>query len=320
VNQRVKTWMAGLGMAALVASAPAHGGVVRAIELVHTESGHYFQTAYIPEAEWLLSGLLNWESFWATTGQVYRVDDAPGPGLAPVCRFYTSAFAHKATHFFTAVQAECDAVKANPLWNYEGIAFYAPLPSAEGACVAGTIPVHRLYNNGQGAAPNHAYTTESARRDLLVQHGWAAEGTAYCAKLADEELPQLTALAGSTWDLISSGGGIFRSTFAASPTTDGSLAAALQMFGLPPTSVALAHAGPNGTGLATFDRIAGLYIVAADFHRPGGGYYGWTFEDPTGPVTNACGVDRIESWRYDGELSPVQPYILDCAPTRMFKK
>ena len=123
MRQTAKTCLAGMALAALVASAPAHGGVVRAIELVHTESGHYFQTAYVPEAQSLLNGLLNWDRLGAATGQVHRVDDAPGPGLVPVCRFYTSAFAHKATHFFTAVQAECDAVKANPLWFYEGTAF-----------------------------------------------------------------------------------------------------------------------------------------------------------------------------------------------------
>ena len=271
MNTPVKSWMAGMALVALVASVPAHGGIVRAIEFIHYPTGHYFQTADLPEAQLLVGGPWDYGMEWVTTGQAYRVDDAPGAGLAPVCRFFTGAFAHKPTHFFTAVQAECDAVKANPAWFYEGIAFYAALPGAAGECAAGSIPIHRLYNNGQGGAPNHAYTPDAARRDLLVQHGWFAEGTAYCAKLADEELPRLTALAGSTWDFET-----WRSTFAASPKTDGSLDALLQFFGFPPAAVALAHAGPIGGGVATFDRIAGVYSVGY-MRADGEVFLPWTF-------------------------------------------
>jgi len=319
VNKPVKSWMAGMALVALVASAPAHGGIARAVEFINYASGHYFQTADVPEAQLLLGGPWDYGTDWVTTGQAHRVDDAPGPGLAPVCRFYTSAFAHKATHFFTAVQAECDAVKSNPSWFYEGIAFYAALPGAAGECTQGSIPIHRLYNNGQGGAPNHAYTPDAAKRDLLVQHGWIAEGTAYCAKLADEELPRLAALAGSTWDFMSGTGVIFRSTFAASPKTDGSLDADLQHFGLPPAGVALAHAGPDGTGVAVFDRIAGVYGVAG-FERADGYFFGWTFGDPVGPFVPACRVDRVEFRTSDGHARPVQPHVLTCTQVAIFRQ
>jgi hypothetical protein len=292
---------------------------VRAIEFIHYGSGHYFQTADLPEVQLLVGGPWDYGMAWVTTGQAYRVDDAPGTGLAPVCRFYTGAFAHKPTHFFTAVQAECDAVKANPAWFYEGIAFYAALPGADGTCSAGSIPIHRLYNNGQGGAPNHAYTPDAARRDLLVQHGWFAEGTAYCVKLADEELPRLAALAGSTWDFVTWSGVTWRSTFAASPKTDGSLDAALQLFGLPPATVVLAHDGPIGGGVATFDRTAGVYSVGY-VRADGDVVLGWTFGDPIGPSVPACGVERLAFRMSDGNATPVQPTVLTCTPTVIFRR
>ena len=44
-------------------------------------------------------------------------------------------------------------------------------PDAQGACPAGTTAVYRMYNNGQGAAPNHRYTTS-----LVDARGDAREG------------------------------------------------------------------------------------------------------------------------------------------------
>jgi hypothetical protein len=33
-----------------------------------------------------------------------------------------------------------------------------------------------MYNNGQGGAPNHRYTTEPSVRALMLAQGWIAEG------------------------------------------------------------------------------------------------------------------------------------------------
>ena len=44
------------------------------------------------------------------------------------------------------------------------------------SCAAGTNPVYRVYNNGQGGAPNHRYTTELAVRNAMIALGWIAEG------------------------------------------------------------------------------------------------------------------------------------------------
>ena len=46
-------------------------------------------------------------------------------------------------------------MKANPNWQFEGEVFSIPRPDIAGNCAAGPTPVYRLYNDGQGGAPNH---------------------------------------------------------------------------------------------------------------------------------------------------------------------
>jgi hypothetical protein len=36
-------------------------------------------------------------------------------------------------------------------------------------------PVYRLYNDGQGAAPNRRYTTSTATRERMLARGWIPE-------------------------------------------------------------------------------------------------------------------------------------------------
>jgi len=38
-------------------------------------------------------------------------------------------------------------------------------------CPPATVPVYRLYNNGQGAAPNHRYTTNLGTRASMLMKG-----------------------------------------------------------------------------------------------------------------------------------------------------
>jgi hypothetical protein len=51
------------------------------------------------------------------------------------------------------------------------------LPDASGSCAGGTLPLYRLYNNGQSGAPNHRYTTSPATRAAMLAQGWIAEGS-----------------------------------------------------------------------------------------------------------------------------------------------
>ena len=113
---------------------PAAAEVVRAVEYYHQAFEHYFVTANPAEIAALDSGAF---SGWWRTGQRYQVDTASADGLVPVCRFYTSAYAGKASHFFTASESECAHVRNMPDWTYEGVAFYARLPDAQGNCRRG---------------------------------------------------------------------------------------------------------------------------------------------------------------------------------------
>ena len=70
----------------------------------------------------------------------------------------------------------CEGTLANPSWQFEGDVFYTALPNAAGTCPAGTLPVYRLYNQGQGGAPNHRFTTDQAVRAQMIAAGYLAEG------------------------------------------------------------------------------------------------------------------------------------------------
>ena len=61
-------------------------------------------------------------------------------------------------------------------WTYETIAFNTVRPGADGAARRFATPLYRLYNDGQGGAPNHRYTTSLAVRAGMLQQGWIPEG------------------------------------------------------------------------------------------------------------------------------------------------
>ena len=65
---------------------------------------------------------------------------------------------------------------SNPNWQLEGYVFNVAPPAGDGSCPAGFAPVYRLYNDGQGAAPNHRFTTDLAVRGQMLAKGYVAEG------------------------------------------------------------------------------------------------------------------------------------------------
>jgi hypothetical protein len=113
---------------------------------------------------------------WARTGRSFKAYPSGAANSAIVCRFFSTSFNPKSSHFYTPLPAECAAVRQNPNWQFEGEVFNIPVPDLAGVCPAGTIPVYRLYNNGQGAAPNHRYTTDLAVRAQMMAAGWIPEG------------------------------------------------------------------------------------------------------------------------------------------------
>jgi Abnormal spindle-like microcephaly-assoc'd, ASPM-SPD-2-Hydin/Repeat of unknown function (DUF5648) len=144
-----------------------------AIEYHHQAFDHYFITTIADEITKLDNGTF---VGWARTGKSFKVNPTPGAGLNAVCRFFSTAFDPKSSHFYTPDPGECTTVKANANWLFEGEVFFAPKPAVDGACPASSSPVYRVYNNGQGAAPNHRYTTDLAVRSAMLAQGWVPEG------------------------------------------------------------------------------------------------------------------------------------------------
>lgn len=147
---------------------------VPVIEYFYDTFGHYFITSIPGEISALDNGTF---PGWIRTGLQFNADAAPNDNSAPVCRFFSTAFAPKSSHFYTPFPAECTIMQANPKWLLESsAAFYIAVPGEDGSCATGLTPVYRLYNNGQGAAPNHRYTTDFAVRAQMLAQGWVPEG------------------------------------------------------------------------------------------------------------------------------------------------
>ena len=144
-----------------------------AVEYVHEGFGHYFTTALSTEIAALDSGAI---AGWTRTGQAFRVDAIGTTGRANVCRFFSASFAPKSSHFYTPFPTECELVKANPDWIFEGEVFAIAMASPNGTCAIGQVPLYRLYNDGMSGAPNHRYTTNVDVRTAMLQQGWIPEG------------------------------------------------------------------------------------------------------------------------------------------------
>jgi uncharacterized delta-60 repeat protein len=159
-------------------------------EFHNTLLDHYFITADPAEAAAIDAGAAG--PGWERTGLGFRawiaaqgVPNAQLPGIpgaaSPVCRFYGTPGVGPNSHFYTVDAKECDAVRGDAGWRFEGIGFYVIAP-AEGRCVFGTVPVYRAYNNkfAQNDS-NHRYATSLAVIASMTRQGWIAEGVAFCA-------------------------------------------------------------------------------------------------------------------------------------------
>jgi len=143
------------------------------IEYYHAEWDHYFMTGIPDEIQKLDAGVF---AGWTRTGKSFKGLPLSSANSEVVCRFFSTSFAPKSSHFYTPFPNECNIVKQNPDWQFEGNVFNIAVPDVNGVCPAGTVPVYRLYNNGQGAAPNHRYTTDLTVRQQMINAGWIPEG------------------------------------------------------------------------------------------------------------------------------------------------
>jgi hypothetical protein len=163
---------AGLFEYRVVASPPS--GTTPVIEFFYAAFDHYFITSNPDEITKLDS---EGPTGWVRTGLQFNAYAPANEHSAPVCRFFSASFAPKSSHFYTAFATECVARIGDRAWTPEtGDAFDIGVPAADGSCAGGSMPVYRLYNNGQGGAPNHRYTTDVAVRAQMIAQGWVPEG------------------------------------------------------------------------------------------------------------------------------------------------
>ena len=156
------------------ATAIASSPTVSAIEYYYAAWDYYFETAFPQEIAALDGGAFG--GVWQRTGQTFRVWPQPNASASPTCRFFSTTFAPKSSHFFSPLANECALLSSSPDWQFEAIAFYVVLADANGLCPAGTVPLYRLYNNGMGGAPNHRYTTSLEVFNAMLAAGWVFEG------------------------------------------------------------------------------------------------------------------------------------------------
>jgi serine protease len=287
-----------------------HGAEVRAVVYFHETFHHYFMTADAGEIDALDRLIMKG---WWRAGQRFRVDDEPGAGLVPVCRFLTVSHGGKASHFFTASAAECELVKGKPDWTYEGIAFHARLPVAGSACAAGTTPIHRLYNGGRGGAPNHAYTPETAQRERLKANGFVEEGVAFCARVEGEPAEKLQPLLGTSWDFDwgndgTGGLGVMRATFGSTIGTTSKLDSTFFALGLPLTGENATYSTTNSEGMSgavTWDRVSASYLMFLEHPFGLNSVYAFDAFDPV--KLSLCTFDVF--WSVPGDLPAFQPMV-----------
>jgi len=150
-------------------------GQAVAVEYYHAGFRHYFITTNATEIANLDSGVT---PGWQRTQYQFNVHTAPGANLMPVCRFFSGTnFAPKSSHFYAPRELGCEALlPSNPVWSYEDEVFFTALPDVDGGCPDGSVPVYRLFNNGQGGAPNHRFTTSQAVQADMLAAGYVAEG------------------------------------------------------------------------------------------------------------------------------------------------
>ena len=155
------------------AAQPVAVPTIDVIEYYHAAWDEYFITASPDEIAKLDNGAF---AGWARTGRQFKAYPLNASEGAPVCRFFTTAVTARSSHFYTPFPAECSAVKANSDWLLEGNVFRIDVPDTNGTCPSNTVPVYRLYNNGQGGAPNHRYTIDASVRAGMIGQGWIPEG------------------------------------------------------------------------------------------------------------------------------------------------
>jgi hypothetical protein len=154
-------------------AAAAAQRISTALEYFHAGFGHYFVTSDPKEIDDLDAGTF---SGWERTGEGFNVYASVASHLAPVCRFFTTAFPPTSSHFYAARGLGCEGTAQDVNWQFEGDVFHMLVPDASGRCPPGALPVYRVYNDGRGGAPNHRFTTSDETRLQMLANGYRGEG------------------------------------------------------------------------------------------------------------------------------------------------
>jgi hypothetical protein len=124
---------------------------------------------------------------WKRTGKQFK-----SGGYVSACRFYGGKNGGPNTHFYSADDKECTALKKIALLEYEGQSFSVnrPLQSANASspieCPNASKPLYRLYNNasaGSAFVSNHRYVTDRADVNAATAVGWIDEGMVMCVPI-----------------------------------------------------------------------------------------------------------------------------------------
>ncbi|MEO8751187.1 MAG: choice-of-anchor L domain-containing protein [Casimicrobiaceae bacterium] len=150
-----------------------NSSLAKVIEYYHDVFDHFFITGIPGEIAKLDDGTF---VGWTRTGRAFNVFVSGTPATSPVCRFFSTKFAPKSSHFYTPSAPECEGLKAGNNWAFEAEVFNVALPDDDGACASGTQPLYRVYNDGMGDAPNHRYTTSLTTFEDMLAKGWKPEG------------------------------------------------------------------------------------------------------------------------------------------------
>ncbi len=148
------------------------------------QPGGQFFYAVLASDKTLLDSVPNWQR----TGKAFK-----SGGYVSVCRFYGGKNGGPNTHFYSADDKECAALKAVPQLSYEGQTFAVNMPmpgsNTDGTkpCPIDSKPLYRLYNNasapGKDYVSNHRYVTERTDVTAAVAQGWVDEGQVMCVPL-----------------------------------------------------------------------------------------------------------------------------------------
>ena len=154
--------------------AGANAQTQTAVEYYYADWNFYFVTSFPEEIAALDAGAFG--GVWKRTGQTFDVWTGPTNGALPACRFFSTIFSPRSSHFYTPYANECASLKAGAGWQFEAIAFYVLLPDDSGNCPAGTDVLYRLYNQGMGGAPNHRFVRSNTLFSQMRAAGWVFEG------------------------------------------------------------------------------------------------------------------------------------------------